>query len=272
MHANFTVGKSDHFFDHFNWNIVNTARRPHIVCVLLWLGILTLSLQAHATLGVVVMTEGGTVIGIDSNITGGRHPGLACKVRHNGKVAIIASGTYDFLDDSGQYDFWQQATQVLAQSASTEDTGAALDTRIEPLLRAGLNALFISRRYYYRLHYRIRSVAEFIVVGMDEKGRPSAYHYQYTARTPTEFTCLKYAVHPAAGAGYRVEPIPLVNSYGTLQPKPGSTSPQIADQIVKFIDAAREKFPVAGIGDPVTTLLVDKNGVKLLNGGACISK
>lgn len=248
------------------------APRTRVVSIFLLSCILASPLPLRATLGVVVMSRDDVVIGIDSRITGGRHPGINCKVVQRGNVVIIASGTYDFLDDSDQFEFWDQARQVLAQPASVKNVADALDTKIEPLLQNGLNTLYNTRPYLYRLHYRTRSVLEFIVAGMDENGRPSAYHYRYMAKTPAEFSCLKHAIGPPDSAERRVEQIPLVNPYAVFSPTRGSTSSQIADQVVKFIDAAKEQFPNNGIGDPVTTVLVDKDGVKFLNSGTCDPK
>lgn len=227
--------------------------------------------QLRATLGVVVMSKDGVVIGIDSRITGGRHPGLNCKVVHKGNIVIIASGTFDFLVDSDQFEFWDQARQVLAQPASIKDTAAALDTKIEPLLQNGLSALYKTKPYLYRLHYRKRSVLEFIVAGTDKNGRPSAYHYRYIATMPGEFSCLKHAILPSDGGELRVEQIPMVNPYETFSPTSAGSS-QIADQIVEFIDDAKDKFPNAGIGNPVTTVVIDKNGARFLNSGRCEAK
>jgi hypothetical protein len=227
---------------------------------------------APATLGVVVMSKNGVVIGIDSKIAGGRHPGIDCKVVHQGNTVIIASGTYDFLVDSDKYEFWDQARQVLAQPASLKDLAEALDARIEPLLQNGLTALYKKRPYLYRLHYQKHSVLEFIVAGMDENRHPAAYHYRYVAATPGEFSRLKHAILPPESAELRVEQIPLVTPYATFSPTRGSTSSQIADQVVEFIDATKEKFPNAAIDDPVTTILIDKQGVRFLNSGKCSAK
>jgi hypothetical protein len=246
--------------------------RPQVAALFFLFFILVCPTPSHATLGVMVTSKDGVVIGIDSRITGGRHPGLNCKVVQQGNIVVIASGTFDFLVDPNQFEFWDEARKVLAQPASIKDTAAALDARIEPLLQSGLNTLYNTRRYYYRLHYRKRSVLEFIVVGTDEKGLLSAYHYRYMARTPAEFSSVKHEILPADSPEPRVEEIPFVNDYAVFKPGPGNTISQIADQIVEFIDAAKEQFPDAGIGDPITTVFVDKHGVKFLNPGKCTSK
>ncbi len=258
------------FFDKMvpDLSLLTIAMRPRVVAILLLCSILACPLQLWATLGVVVMSKDGIVIGIDSRITGGRHPGLNCKVVHQGNIVIIASGTFDFLVDSDQFEFWDQARQVLAQPASIADTASALDLKIEPFLHDGLSALYKTKPYLYRLHYRKRSVLEFIVAGIDKNGRPSAYHYRYIATTPGEFSCLKHAILPSDNAELRVEQIPMVNPYATFNPSRGSSS-HIADQIVEFIDDAKDKFPNAGIGDPVTTLVIDKKGARFLNSGKC---
>lgn len=243
-----------------------------LALVLFLICILVCPRPAPATLGVVVMSKNGVVIGIDSKIAGGRHPGIDCKVVHRGKNVIIASGTYDFLVDSDHYEFWDQARQVLEQPASLKDLAEALDARIEPLLQNGLTAFYKKRPYLYRLHYQKHSVLEFIVAGMDGNGRPAAYHYQYVAATPAEFSCLKHAILPPESAEPRVEQIPLMSPYAIFSPARGSTSSQIADQVVEFIDATKEKFPNAAIDDPVTTILIDKQGVRFLNSGKCTEK
>lgn len=246
--------------------------KPQVVALLLLFFILLCAMPSYATLGVMVMSKDGVAIGIDSRITGGRHPGLNCKVVHQGNIVIIASGTFDFLVDPNQFEFWDEARQVLAQPASIKSTAATLDARIEPLLQSGLNTLYNTRPYYYRLHYRKRSVLEFIVAGVDEKGLLSAYHYRYMARTPAEFSSVKHEILSTDSPELRVEEIPFVNDYAAFNPAPTSTLSQLAGQIVEFIDAAKEQFPDAGIGDPITTVLIDKHGVNFLNPGKCTAK
>jgi hypothetical protein len=259
----------------------------------LWLvvSVLSFSVFAQATMGAVVLTSNAVVIGMDSQISG-KNVQLGCKLRHGTNMAILASGSYTFVDGLGKYDFWAEAERVLApsksvvvtQSASIKDTAAALDAKIRPLLIAGLTALYSTHRPYYMWRYGTgEGVLEFVVTGVDKEG-PAVYRYWYVAKTPSDFKGTGPERLGAAEVGdISVVPIPMLDAYSMMGPtfwtiKPGEGEIAVSDKIVQFIHAVKDKGKPGSfakdkgrseISDPIATAVITSKGFSFLNKGKC---
>jgi hypothetical protein len=188
-------------------------------------------------------------------------------------MAIIGSGTYTF-PFSG-YDFLLQASQALGDSRSVQGVAEALDKRITPLLKIGLEQRYESDPGSYRKRYGQISVMEFMVAGVDKQG-PSAYQFRYYAATPAEFRNDTTKFTNTKG---QLRPLPVPSDYPIhpaefwrVTAKPGKeVDAQIADKIVKNIDGVIA-LGIPGISDPITTGVIDKGGFHFLNQGKCDDK